>query len=121
MQEGMEEDSVAQWLRWQCQEQSLSLREAAARTGLSHATISDIMKGGRPSPETIRKLAGGFGDGNKYRLALEDRLLILASYRRPQKEDLSQPVAALMDKLTGFNEAQLKVIGHFADFLKTLK
>jgi len=49
---------VAGWLEERCQKEGLSLRQAAVRTGLSHATISDIIKGKSPSPVTLRKLAG---------------------------------------------------------------
>ncbi|GAI97860.1 unnamed protein product, partial [marine sediment metagenome] len=74
-------------LEEKCRREHLSLRQAATKTGLSHATIDDIIKGRHPSPETIQKLARGFGgDGNRG-LALEDRLLVLAGYRR---EELSQ-------------------------------
>ena len=72
---------LSQWLEARCRTEHLSLRQAAARTGLSHSTIADIRKGGRPVPETIRKLAQGFGgDGTAERLALEARLLVLAGY-----------------------------------------
>ena len=35
-----------------CQKEGLSLRQAAARTGLSHTTIDDIRKDGGASAET---------------------------------------------------------------------
>ena len=42
----------------------------------SHGTIEDIIKGGQPSPETIRKLTQGFGgDGINERLVLEDTFM----------------------------------------------
>ncbi|GAI89923.1 unnamed protein product [marine sediment metagenome] len=64
------------------------MRQAAAKTGLSHSAIRNIIDGNRPLPETIRKLAQGFsGDSTAERLALEDRLLVLTGYRR---EELSQ-------------------------------
>jgi len=40
------------WLRERCKAEGLSLRQAAALTGLSHATIDDIIKGGGASAET---------------------------------------------------------------------
>ena len=74
--------SVGRWLKQRCQKEHLSLRQAAARTGLSHSTIQDIIEGRRPLPETIGKLAQGLGgDGS---LALEDRLMVLAGYRREE-------------------------------------
>ncbi len=57
---------VGRWLRDRCERKGWSLRQAAANTGLSHATIGDIMKGGLPSAESIRKLAAAFG-GNGHR------------------------------------------------------
>lgn len=110
---------LAQWLKERCKAERLSLRQAAARSGLSHATIADIMKGTSPSPETIKKLALAFGENGNERLALEDSLLILAGYRteRPEGEDLSQPLAHLMDMVANFNEPQLKLMARFAEFL----
>ncbi|MBA7559799.1 hypothetical protein ES708_01414 [subsurface metagenome] len=84
----MKEQSLGQWLEDRCHREHLSLREAAARTGLSHATIADIRKGNRPLPETIRKLARAFGrDGSS--TTLEDYLLILAGYRSKPEEELT--------------------------------
>ncbi len=114
-----DQGKLSQWLRERCQRECLSLREAAARTGLSHATIADIIKGTRPLPQNIKKLAQAFGgDGPNQRFALEDYLLTLAGYRseRPQ-EELSEPMAELMDKVKKFNEPRLKMMVCFADFL----
>ena len=100
------------------------MRQAAARTGLSHATISDIINGASlPSPETIKRLAKAFGEDGNERLALEDSLLILAGYRtqRPDGEDLSQPLARLMDKVANFSEPQLKLMARFAEYLADLE
>ncbi|GAH20429.1 unnamed protein product, partial [marine sediment metagenome] len=57
------------------------------------------------------------------RLALEDSLLILAGYRteRPEGEDLSQPLARLMDMVANFNEPQLKLMTRFAEFLTEME
>ncbi len=115
----MEEQGLGQWLKDRCHREHLSLRQAAARTGLSHATIGDIRKGSHPFPETIVKLARGFGgNGNNERLALEDKLLVLAGYRteRPE-EELTGSRAQLMDKVRGLSEPQIKMIINFADFL----
>jgi len=107
------------WLQERCQKEGLSLRQAAARTGLSHATIDDIRKGGGASAEIIRKLAQAFGGDGREMLALEDKLLVLSGCRseRPEGEDLSEPVARLLDRLSLFNESQLKIVGRFCDFL----
>ncbi len=114
---------LGQWLNERCKAEHLSLRQAAAKSGLSHATIADIMKGTSPSPETIRKLALAFGENGNERLALEDSLLILAGYRteRPEGEDLSQPLARLMDMVANFNEPQLKLMARFAEFLTEME
>ena len=99
----------------------LSLRQAAARTGLSHVTIAGVIHGDHPSVGTIRKLAQGFGDGTNGRLALEDRFLVLAGYRtrRPQ-EEITQSMAQLMDRVREFNESQIRMMVSFADFLKAI-
>ena len=107
------------WLQERCQKEGLSLRQAAARTGLSHTTIDDIIKGGGASAETIRKLAQGFGGDGRGMLALEDKLLILSGHRseRPEGEDLSEPVARLLDRLSQFSKPQFRIMERFAEFL----
>jgi len=119
-----EQTGLSQWLKDRCQKEGLSTRQAAARTGLSHATISDIINGASlPSPETIKRLAKAFGEDGNERMALEDSLLILAGYRtqRPDGEDLSQPLARLMDKVANFSEPQLKLMARFAEYLADLE
>jgi len=116
-------DGISQWLKEMCKKEGLSLRQAAARAGVSHATLAKAIKSDSTSPETIRKLALAFGgNGEATRLALEDKLLILAGHRtnRPE-EELSEPMARLLDKLSHFSEPELKVIGRFADFLSEME
>ena len=115
--------SLGEWLEQRCQEQGLSLRQAASKTGLSHATIRDIVNGNRASAESIKKLAQAFApDGYMERLTLEDILLVLAGYRtpRPEGEEITEPMARIMDRMRQFNEKQLKIMGHFADFLSQI-
>lgn len=113
---------LGQWLRDTCGRERLSLRQAAARTGLSHQTIGDIIKGGQATPETIKKLAAAFGDGENQRLALEDKLLVLAGYRSPRSDgDLSEPMARLLDQVQLLSEPELKILTRFVDFLSELK
>ena len=114
-----EQGNLGQWLQAICRSEHLSLREAAAKTGLSHVTIANITRGSGASPETIRKLAKAFADGTKERLALEDHLLVLAGCRtqRSEGEELSEPLARLMDKAKQLNDPQLKIMTRFADFL----
>lgn len=114
---------VSKWLERICREKGLSLRQASTKTGLSHATIRGIINGGSASPGSIRKLASAFGGDGKERLAVEDKLLVLAGYRtyRPEAEELSEPMARLLDKLSHLNESQLKLIGHFANFLTEME
>ncbi len=120
---GKQESGLGQWLKKTCQKEGLSLRQAAARTGLSHGTIEGILKGVSPSPETIKRLAQSFGGDHHERLALEDSLLILAGYRtqRPDGQDLSQPLAQLLDKVAHFDEAKLKLMADFAEYLTRLE
>lgn len=113
-----EKQGIGQWLSDICQRDGLSLREAAAKTGLSHATIRDTIKGVRPNPETVIKLAQAFGNGPLERLALEDELLVLAGHRTPRPEgELNEALAALIDKVREFNQPRLKIMSKFADFL----
>ena len=119
-----EQTGLSQWLKDRCKAEGLSTRQAAARAGLSHATISDIINGASlPSPETIKRLAKAFGEDGNERLALEDSLLILAGYRtqRPDGQDISQPLARLMDKVADFSEPQLKLMARFAEYLADLE
>lgn len=113
---------LGRWLEDKCREEKLSLREAAGKSGLSHATISDLMKGSQASAETIKKLATAFsGDGHHQR-ALEDKLLILAGYRsEPLSKELSEPMARLVDRLSGFSESQIRILGRFADFIDEME
>ncbi|GAI43662.1 unnamed protein product [marine sediment metagenome] len=117
----MEKQGVSQWLEDRCHREHLSLRQAAARTGLSHATVGDIIRGGHPSPQTITKLAQAFSDGTNQRLALEDRLLVLAGYRTPHPERVSEALAQVIDKVREFSEPQLTMMVSFANFLKSLE
>ncbi|MBA7652331.1 hypothetical protein ES703_60161 [subsurface metagenome] len=116
-----EQGKLSQWLKKRCEH--LSLREAAAKTGLSYTTIGQVINGTNASPQTLRKLAQAFADGTKGRLALEDKLLVLAGYRtqRPQGEEPSELLAQLIDKVKQFNEPQLKIMGRFADFLTEIE
>jgi len=114
---------LGKWVEETCKQERLSLRQAASKTGLSHATIDDIRKGGGASAETIRKLAQAFGGDGREMLALEDKLLNLSGYRseRPEGEDLSEPMARLLDRLSGLNEPQLKIVERFAEFLSEMR
>lgn len=112
---------LGKWLMEQCQKEHLSLRQVAAKTNLSHTTIAAVLSGANASPQTIRKLAQGFGDGRR-RLILEDKLLVLAGHRtQHQHEELTEPMARLIDKLEHFSEPQLSLLGHFADFLSGIE
>jgi len=123
MQEG-KINSLGSWLEEKCKSEGLSLRQAAVKTGLSHSTLANIRKGNsNVSGETIKKLARYFGgDGTRGRLVLEDRLLVLAGYRTERRKDeLSEPMARLMDILSQFSKQQLKIIAHFAEFLAEME
>jgi len=116
--------SISRWLNEVCRSEKLSLRQAADKTGLSHATIRDIRNGSSASPETIRKLAAAFsGGGDHQKLTLEDHLLVLAGHRtpRPEGKELSQPMAQLIDKLSEFSEPQLRLMARFADFITEME
>jgi transcriptional regulator with XRE-family HTH domain len=80
-------NDIGQWLKERCDSERLSLRQAAARIGVSHGTIAKIMDGASPSPLTIRRLVRAFAVQEAERLALEDHLLVLAGYRTPRKDD----------------------------------
>ncbi len=114
----MPASELAQWLKVKCEEEHLSLRQAAAKVKLSHATIADVLNGAKPSAETVKKLAEAFGGNGHERLALEDRLLTYSGYRseRPGGE-IREPVARLLDRLSQFSDSQLKVMERFADFV----
>jgi len=110
---------LGDWLKETCEKQGLSLRQVAARSNLSHGTLADIIKGAHPSPRTIEKLAKCLAGGDYERLALEDRMLLLAGYRtqRPQEQNLSQSLARLMDMASQLCEPQLRLMLRFAKFL----
>lgn len=112
---------LGEWLRKRCDK--VSLREVAAKTGLSHTTIAAVIKSGSASPETIRKLARAFGGDGRQGVALEDILLTLAGHRSQplEGEGLTEPMARLLDKLDNLSEPQLKVMERFADFLSGME
>jgi len=102
MQEG-KINSLGLWLEEKWKSEGLSLRQAAVKTGLSHAALAKIVKANtKVRGGTIKKLARYFGgDGTRKRLVLEDRLLVLAGYRAERPEDeLSEPMARLMDTVS---------------------
>ncbi len=109
----------SQWLGERLRVEHLSLRQAGVRTGLSHATIADLLNGDHPSPKTIRKLTRAFRGKGRQRLVLEDRLLTLAGYRtpRPEGEEISEGLARLLDKVSEFSEPGMEMIVRFADLL----
>jgi len=108
------------WLKEVCAKDKLSLRAAGERAGLSHSTIRDIANGNTPNPDTIKKLAIAFSGGNHHGQVLEDKLLALAGHRAERQEDnISEPLARLMDTIGDFSERQVKMLTRFADFLKS--
>ena len=48
--------TFSEWLGKRMEIANLSLRKAAAKAGVSHGTIADLLKGVSPTPETIMKL-----------------------------------------------------------------
>lgn len=114
---------LGEWVNKVCQQERLSLRQAAERTGLSHATIRDIIHGAAASADTVRKLAQAFSQNHHERLALEDSLLILAGYRTPRASgaEPSQLEAQLLDIVSEFSEPQLKLLLHFAEYLAQME
>ena len=115
------EETLGQWLQARCQQEKLSLRQAAQKANLNHVTIADILNGHHASSETVRKLAAAFRDGDWHGKALEDYLLILAGHKTRHGGELSQPAARLMDSIQGFDEKQMKLMSRFADFLTHLE
>lgn len=113
-----EAPNLAGWLEERCRAERLSYRQAAAKAGVSHATIAAIRKGTRPSAGTIVKLAKAFSaDGSNQKGALEDHLLGLCGYRSERAEiKLSEPLARLLDRLSQFDDEQLNAIEHIIEF-----
>lgn len=110
------------WLQGECAKNKLSLREAGKKSGLSHSTIRDIVNGKTPNPDTIKKLAIAFSDGDHQWRVLEDKLLTLAGHRTErQEENTSEPLARLLDTIADFSENRIKVLTRFADFLKGME
>jgi len=111
-------NGLGEWLQAKCGEEGLSLRQVATKVGVSHQTIAGLMNGKQALPQTIKKLAKAFGGDHHQLTALEDNLLVLAGYRseRPE-EELSEPLARLLDKLNNFDVAQLGIVEQFTDFI----
>ena len=115
---GNEVPTLSLWLGERCKDEGLSYRKVAARAGVSHATIASIKNGNRPSAATVVKLAAAFGgNGQHQRMATEDILLSLCGYKSKKSEDISEPLGRLLDKVSHFDESQIKVIEQFVDFV----
>jgi len=112
---------IGQWLKETCQREGLSLRQAGAKAGLSHGTIEGIIRGASPAPETLKKLARAFGGDGQQALALEDSLLILAGYRTERSGDMSQPLGRLIDLVANFDDAKLKLMADFVEYLTRME
>lgn len=120
---GAETGGLAEWLTEKCRERHLSFRQAAAKANISHTTLTKIKNGARPTAATISKLAEAFrGDGPNQKAALEDHLLTLCGYRStyPEETKTREPLARLIDKLSGFDDDQLKLIDTLVDFCTDL-
>lgn len=112
---------VGEWLQETCHREGLSLRQAGAKAGLSHGTIEGVIGGCSPSPHTITKLARAFGGNGQQGLALEDSLLILAGHRTERPSDMSQALGRLIDMVANFDEAKLKLIADFTEYLTRME
>jgi transcriptional regulator with XRE-family HTH domain len=109
---------VGTWLKERCKEEHLSTRQAAVKAGISHATISDIINGGRPSAATIVKLAEAFGKDGNQKAELKDLLLSLSGYRSERKQEgISEPMARVTDKLSHLDPEQLELVAQLASFI----
>ena len=118
----MPDNGLGLWLQKECDRNKLSLRAAGEKTGLSHSTIRDIVNGSIPNPDTIRKLANAFSDGNQHEQALENKLSILAGHRTEhQVGSINEPVARLLDIISEFSEQQVMLLVRFADFLDNME
>jgi len=114
--------NIGQWLSRKLKEEHLSLRDAAAKTGLSHSTIADIVNGATASTETVKKLARAFAGNGQAGLALEDYLLVLAGHRTERAEaETAVPLGELMDIVSRFDEAKLELMVSFASFLARME
>lgn len=117
-------NDLASWVSRRCQQEGLSLRQASLKAGLCHATVAAIVRGGRPSPETIRRLVHFFsqdGAGSAEIVALEDHILTLAGYRLALPEATkSETLRRIEAKLTGCEEPKLALIEQFIEYLNSL-
>lgn len=114
---------IAEWLTQKCHEEHLSLRQAASKAGISHTTLTKIKNGSRPTAATISKLAEAFSnDGPSQRAALEDHLLTLCGYRSNYlaETERREPLARLIDKLSNFDDEQLRLMETFVDFCTSI-
>ena len=111
--------TLAGWLQRKCDEEHLSLRGAGEKIGVSNGTIASVLRGKRPSVDTIDKLAIAFSSNGQYeRTSLKDWMLSKCGYRNNnEKGEMRQPIARLMDKVTNFNDEQLKIMEQFAEFI----
>lgn len=120
MQSDMAEGFGA-WVAQKCRERGLSLRQASIGAGLCHATVAAVVRGGRPSPGTVKNLAHFFSANPAdpvQTAALEDYLLALAGHRTllPQGKE-TESLGRVVAKLRGCEEREILLVEHFIDFL----
>jgi len=114
--------TLGEWIKAKSDEEGLSLRQVATKVGVSHQTVAGLMNGKKALPKTIKKLAIAFGGDNHQRIALEDRLLVLAGYRTERPEEvLSEPMARLLDKLNDLDATELGMVEQFTVFIMTMQ
>ena len=115
-------ETIQQWLKERCERERLSSRDAGIKCGLSHVTIAEILNGQGVRADTIKKLVQGFATSEAEKLALEDKLLILAGFRSERSESvLTEAQATLIETVKLASKAEVEVILSFVDFLKAIE
>jgi len=105
---------LSRWLQEKRRQDGLSLREIARMTDLSHGTVAGILRGVRSRPETLEKLARGFGGGS----TLQDQFLEMAGYRKQRRGRPSVALAELIDKATALDDHQVRMLVSFAEIMR---
>jgi transcriptional regulator with XRE-family HTH domain len=119
----MTETPLGRWLKRQIEERGLSVRAAAIYAGLTDPTLLRVMKTGRASSETCRKLADYFNADPDYVLALAGHRELKTPWE--EEQEFPPDVVELMDVVASLSpelrEEAMKIIRHIVDGFENVR
>ena len=89
-----ERSPFALWLQVQLRVRRLSLRQLAERSGLSHSTLSRILRGGHPSLETAARIVRALGKPDTAVVTLAGRPAPASAWPRREVDPVERALRA---------------------------